>query len=303
MSSEQLGKLLLLSLVWGGSFLFSGMAVVYVHPLWLVTIRVTLAAVVMLLVLRYLRIPLPQNLPEWLAYLGMGVLNNVIPFTAIFYAQTFISVSLASIINAMTPVFTFLVLAAFKVEALSVNRVCGALVGIGGTVMLFAEQVSLAETASVGLLLGLLGALGYAFASLWGKLFLQEQPPVKAATSQLLSSAVVMLVLVTLLQVPLPPSMPPMTIIAAILALALLSTAFAYVLFFDIFAKSGPSNAMLVTLLVPISASLLGWLVMGDQLSLMQICGALIIGLGLVIIDGRLLKKLTQPNSGESQQS
>lgn len=292
MSGSQIAKLILLSIVWGGAFLFSGMAVEYVHPLWVVTIRVGLAAAVMLMVLKAMRLQLPATGKEWLAYLGMGMLNNVIPFAAIFYAQTFISVSLASIINAMTPVFTFLVLASFGVDRLTSNRIVGALVGIMGTALLFGNKLSLHDSLNLGLVLGLVGALSYAFAGLWGKLFLVGQAPVKSATSQLICSTAAMLVIVTIMQVPLPVSMPPVSIIAALLGLAIVSTAFAYVLFFDIMGNSGPANAMLVTLLIPISGSFFGWLVMGDVLSGQQIVGALIIAAALLIIDGRLFNKL-----------
>ena len=291
MSGSQIAKLILLSIVWGGAFLFSGMAVEYVHPLWVVTIRVGLAAMVMLIVLRAMRLHLPNNRKEWLAYLGMGMLNNVIPFGAIFYAQTFISVSLASIINAMTPIFAFIVLASFGVDRLTGNRIAGALVGVMGTALLFGNDISLTDNLNLGLLLGLAGALSYAFAGLWGKLFLAGQPPVKSATSQLLCSTAAMLVIVTIMQVPLPESTPPVSIIAALLALAIISTAFAYVLYFDIMGNSGPANAMLVTLLIPISGSFFGWLVMRDQLTGQQIIGALVIAAALVIIDGRLFKK------------
>ncbi len=291
MSPSQIAKLILLSIVWGGAFLFSGMAVEYLHPLWVVTIRVCLAALVMVVVLRAMGLQLPNNRKEWLAYLGMGLLNNVIPFAAIFYAQTFISVSLASIINAMTPVFAFLVLASFGVDRLTGNRIVGALVGVMGTALLFSTKLSLQDSLNLGLLLGLGAALSYAFAGLWGKLFLTGQPAVKSATSQLISSSVVMLILLVIGQVPLPTSLPPMSIIAALLALAFISTAFAYVLFFDIMSHSGPANAMLVTLLIPISGSFFGWLVMGDALTLQQMAGALIIALALIIIDGRLISK------------
>ena len=292
MSGSQIAKLILLSIIWGGAFLFSGMAVEYVHPLWVVTIRVGLAAVVMLMVLKAMKLQLPATGKEWLAYLGMGILNNVIPFAAIFYAQTFISVSLASIINAMTPVFAFLVLASFGLDRLTGNRIVGALVGVMGTALLFGNKLSLHDSLNLGLVLGLAGALSYAFAGLWGKLFLAGQVPVKSATSQLLCSTAAMLVIVTIMQVPLPDTMPPVSIIAALLGLAVVSTAFAYVLFFDIMGNSGPANAMLVTLLIPISGSFFGWIVMGDQLTMQQIIGALVIAAALLIIDGRMFTKI-----------
>ena len=294
MNSEQIGKLILLSIIWGAGFLFSGIAVVYIHPLWVVTIRVTLAAMVMLVLLRMMGLYLPNSIREWAGYLGMGLLNNAIPFSAIFYAQTHISVSLASIINTMTPVFTFMVLASFSIERLTVNRIVGALIGITGTVILFGEKFSLADANSLGLVLSLTGALSYAFGGLWTKVFLNDQPVVKVATGQLISSSLVMILLVSVMRIPLPEHVPPVSVVSALLALAIVSTAFAYLLFFNIIVKSGPANASLVTLLVPISGSFLGWLVMDDVLTGQQIFGALVIILALLVIDGRLFVRNQQ---------
>ncbi len=294
MNSEQIGKLILLSIIWGGGFLFSGIAVLYIHPLWVVTIRVSLATMVMLVVLRMLGLSLPNNIREWARYLGMGLLNNVIPFSAIFYAQTYISVSLASIVNTMTPVFTFLVLAGLSIERLTVNRIVGALIGITGTVMLFDEKISFADANSLGLVLSLTGALSYALGGVWTKRLLTGQPPVKVATSQLISSSFVMIVLVSIMQIPLPQNFPPVPVVTALLGLAVVSTAFAYVLFFDVMVKSGPANATLVTLLVPVSGSFLGWLVMDDILTGRQIFGGLVIILALLVIDGRLFRAMTR---------
>ncbi len=119
MPTAQLVNLFILSILWGGSFLFIGVAVQELAPLLLVFLRVAIAAVAMLIVLKLVRVKLPNTLIEWRNYAVMGLINNVIPFTLIFYAQTHISVSLASIINAMTPVCTFIVLALFGEELLN----------------------------------------------------------------------------------------------------------------------------------------------------------------------------------------
>ncbi|HCH24336.1 MAG TPA: EamA family transporter [Oceanospirillaceae bacterium] len=292
MTNEQIAKLILLSIVWGGAYLFSGMVVDYIHPLWAVAIRVSLAALVMLVVLKVVGLHLPQTLREWRPFLVMGLLNNVIPFGAIFYSQVYISVSLASIINAMTPVFTFAVMAAFGAEALTPSRILGGLTGIAGTVLLFGGDLSFASHGSIGIVLALAGAASYAFAGLWGKLNLTGIAPVKSATCQLLSSSGIMVLVLIVTGIALPTSMPPTSIILALVGLAVVGTAFAYVLFFDILSKSGASNAMLVTLLIPISGSCLGWLVMDDQLTSYQLAGAAVIATALLIIDGRLFKRL-----------
>ena len=293
MTNEQIAKLILLSIVWGGAYLFSGMAVDYFHPLWVVAIRVSLASAVMLVVLKMVGLELPKTLKDWRPFLVMGLLNNVIPFGAIFYSQVYITVSLASIINAMTPVFTFAVMAAFGSEALTPSRILGGLTGIAGTVLLFGGDLSFSSDGSIGIVLALAGACSYAFAGLWGKFNLAGTPAIKSATCQLLSSSGIMLIVLLVTGLSLPTSMPPTSIILALIGLAVISTAFAYVLFFDILSKSGASNAMLVTLLIPISGSFLGWLVMDDQLTSYQLAGSAVIATALLIIDGRLFKRFS----------
>ena len=182
-------------------------------------------------------------------------------------------------------------MAAFGAEALTPSRLLGGAIGIAGTVLLFAGDLSFASEGSIGIVLALAGACSYAFAGLWGKFNLAGTPPVKSATCQLLSSSGIMLIVLMVTGIALPTSIPPTSIILALVGLAIISTAFAYVLFFDILSKSGASNAMLVTLLIPISGSGLGWLVMDDQLTSYQLAGAAVIATALLIIDGRLLKR------------
>lgn len=290
MTHQHLGLLALLSVLWGGSFLFIGIAVEQIAPLHLVFLRVAIAAAVMIIVLRLMGVRLPTNLAGWRPYLVMGTLNNVIPFTLIFYAQTEISVSLAAIVNSTTPVFTFLILAAAGAERLIANKLVGALVGICGVVILVDPTHLVFDSATKGIMLSTGAAISYGFSGLWAKRHLSSTPPLQSAGSQLISSTLILGVLLPFVGPPLPTQMPNLSAIASVLALAVFSTAWAYVIFFRLITEAGASNAMLVTLLVPVSASLLGWLVMKDSLSAHQIFGALTIAAALIVIDGRAWK-------------
>lgn len=292
MTRQQFGLLVLLSVLWGGSFLFIGIAVEQIAPLHLVFMRVAIAAAVMLVVLRVMGVALPTNLSGWKPFLVMGALNNVIPFTFIFYAQTEISVSLASIVNSTTPVFTFLILAAAGAEKLVPNKLLGALVGICGVIILVDPTHLVFDSATKGILFSTSAAISYGFSGLWAKRHLSSNPPLQSAGCQLISSTLILGLLLPFIGPAIPAELPDLNVIASVLALSVLSTAWAYVIFFRLITETGASNAMLVTLLVPVSGSFLGWLVMNDQLSLHQITGALVIAAALVVIDGRVWRRI-----------
>jgi len=292
MPTSQLLNLFTLSLLWGGSFLFIGIAVKEVDPLLLVFLRVMLAAIVMLSLIPFFKVPLPKEATTWKKFFVMGLLNNVIPFTFIFYAQTLISVSLASIINAMTPICTFIVLALFKEELLKPNKVIGSLLGVLGVALLSGLTQLALHTDPLGVLFSFLATVSYGFSGLWAKRHLAGRNSIQSATCQLTASTVIMIPVLLLTSTHLPKSLPSFDVVASILALSVASTAFAYILFFELISKAGAANAMLVTLLVPISGTLLGISVLNETITLIQVMGGLFIGVGLLVIDGRILSLL-----------
>ncbi|KIZ34170.1 MULTISPECIES: DMT family transporter [Rhodopseudomonas] len=293
--------LVLLSVLWGGSFFFTGVAVRDTPPLTIVLVRVALAAAVLIPVMWIYGAGFPPRLRDWWPFLVMAVLNNVIPFTLLVIGQTLIPSGLASVLNATTPLFTILVMAAFREEALSARRVAGALLGVFGVVVLRGQGIDASYRPTLGILLCLGAALSYGFAGLWGRRKLAGISPLTSATCQLSCSSLVMLVLAGSIEWPHGLSMPGAASWIALLAFALLSTALAYLVFFQILVRSGASNVMLVTLLIPITAILLGHFVLGETLRGREIAGGLIIASALLVIDGRvvrlirLTRKMTRP--------
>lgn len=281
--------LVLLSVLWGGAYFFAGVAVRELPPLTVVLVRVVLAALTLLPVFWYVGLVMPRGIREWFPFFGMGLLNNVVPFGLIFAGQTQISVGLSAIINAMTPLFTVIVMASFRQEQLTANRVIGVLLGIVGVAVLrgFGGPVDAGQT--IGILLCLGAALSYGFAALWGRRYLVGVPPIKSATCQLLCSSIVMVVLVSLVDKPWTLTPPGVSTMWALAALAVFGTALAYIVFFKILVRAGPSNVMLVTLLIPVTALFLGHVFLGEAIHTREIVGALIIGAGLLFIDGRLV--------------
>ena len=283
------GLLLLLGLIWGGSFFFGRIAVQHVPPMTLVLFRVALAA--MALHLAFGRLPgFYQTLfGRWRELLVMGLINNAIPFTLIFLGQTEIGSGLASILNATTPLWAVLVAQVFTTdEKITAAKLIGCALGLAGMVMLIgpaalgiADSPLWAKLAVVG------AAISYGFAASFGKRFKTMSPRV-TATGQLTASTLIMLPMAFIVDRPWTLPVPPVDVIAAILALALLSTAFAYVVFFKILGVAGATSASLVTLLVPPAAILLGILFLGETLSLTEVLGLGLIALGLLSLDNRL---------------
>ena len=166
-------------------------------------------------------------------------------------------------------------------------KLAGCLAGLLGTAILLAPSVT--DSASVpfwALLLPILAAISYGFAAIYAKRFKGIAPPVVAA-GQLTGSSLIMLPVALTIDQPWTLATPPVAAIAAILGMALLSTAFAYILYFRIMALAGATNTSLVTLLVPPSAMLLGFLFLGERLGFTEIAGMMLIALGLLILDGR----------------
>lgn len=286
--------LILLSILWGGTYFFAGVAVKELPPLTVVLVRVFLAATLLLPIFWYFGHSLPRTFSGWLPFMGMGLLNNVLPFGFIFAGQTQITVGLSSIINAMTPLFTVMVMAVFLEERLTINRIIGVLLGVVGVAVLRGFDGPVSGSQTLGIILCMAGALSYGFAALWGRRFFAGVPPLKSATCQLMSSTLIIAVVVAVIDKPWSLPMPSVEVIFSLLALAVFGTAVAYIVFFRILVRAGASNAMLVTLLIPVTALVLGNIFLGEAVHTKEIIGAIIIGLGLLFIDGRMTKWFTR---------
>ena len=290
MTAVEWSLLLILSVLWGGSFFFIAVAVQELPPLTIVVVRVVLAALMLLLLLRAMGVKLPTERHVWAAFFGMGLLNNVIPFTLIVWGQTHIASGAASILNATTPLFTVLV-AHFMTadEKLSDGRVVGVLVGlIGVAVMVGGAALQTLGVNVLAQLAVLAAALSYAFAGVFGRRFkAMGVAPLATATGQVAASSILLTPLMLIVDQPWTLAFPSMNTMAAMLGLALLSTAAAYVLYFRILASAGATNLLLVTFLIPITAIILGIFVLGEALQTKHVIGMALIATGLAAIDGR----------------
>ena len=287
--------LITLATVWGGSFLFNAILVAELPVLTIVAIRVTVAALALWGFMYATGRKIPTSLHVWGALLILGVLNNAIPFSLIVQGQTQITSGLASILNATTPLFTIVVAGIFLMdEQFSVLRVSGVIVGFSGVILMVGPDALGGLGADFWAQLCALGAaFSYGFASVFGRRFRELRvDPVMVATGQVTMSSLVLWPIA--LWVDGPQDIENMSLNAALsmFGLAVLCTSFAYILYFRILERAGATNISLVTFLVPISAIILGVLVLGEQIYIKEIIGMTLIGVGLAIIDGRLIKRL-----------
>lgn len=281
-----------LALLWGGSFFFVAVAVPHVPPLTLAALRVGLAAAALWLWLVASGRARRRPAPVLLAFLGMGLLNNAIPFTLIFQGQTEIGAGLASILNATTPLFT--VIAAHLLtpdERLTRLKAAGVATGFLGVVWLVggAAASAAAEAPALAQLAVLGAAVSYACASLFGRRFRTfAVAPAETAAGQLAGSTLILAPLALLIDAPWTLPAPPGAALGAIAGLALASTALAYMLFFSILDRAGATVVSLVTFLIPPCAILLGWAFLGEAFGRREAVGLALIAIGLTLIDGRL---------------
>lgn len=285
-----------LSVLWGGSFFFAKVAVAELSPLAVVFGRVALAAFALNLSLWLTGQSLFRREMPWAAFLIMGLLNNMIPFSLIFWGQTQIPSGLASILNATTPLFTLLVAHAMTSdEKINGTKVAALLIGFAGATALVGPDLLVGDRSGfMGQLACLAAALSYAFAGVYGRRFQAlGVAPIQAAAGQVTASAVLILPIMLMIDQPWSlPAPPSETVWAALAGLALLSTALAYVLYFRILAAAGATNLLLVTFLIPVTAILLGTAFLQERLVARHFVGMALIGIGLVVLDGRIAARL-----------
>ena len=295
MSLTDIVILLILSGLWGGSFFFIEILVNHLPPLTIVTFRVGLAAIALWLIVLALKLPLPKTRQQWMALLIVGLFNNALPFSLITWGQTEISSGLASILNATTPFFTVLVAGALLVdERITTFKLFGVLIGLLGTIVLIGPNALKGVTGSLLGQLAVMGAgLSYAVAGVFSRRFKQwDISPMIVATGQVTMATLILLPLALWIDRPWVNFNLPLEAIGAIAGLSMLSTVIAYTLYFRLIASAGATNAALVTFLVPISAILLGVIILGENFTLLQAFGMGLIGLGLLTMDGRLFRRV-----------
>lgn len=288
MGSTEWVMLIGLSIVWGGAFFGTEIMLEALPPFTIVFLRVGLAALTLYAVLIIGRMGMPLDFAAWRAFFIMGLLNNAVPFSLIVWGQTEITGGLAAILNATTPLFTVLLAQMFTAdEKMTTTKVAGVVLGLIGVTVMIGPAALRGLGGDVLAQLAILGAaFSYGCAGIFGKRF-RGLPALVPATGQLTASAVWMLPIILIVDRPWTLAMPGAGTWAAVIGVAVLSTAVAYLLYFRILSTAGSTNVLLVTFLVPVSALLLGVLILSETLEPRNVIGMALIFGGLAAIDGR----------------
>ena len=290
-------RLILLSLLWGGSFFFVEVALQGLPVLTVVWLRVALAAGMLAVALRVMGVAFPDR-AVWPALLVMGFLNNAVPFTLFALAQGQITGALASVLNATTPLFTVIVAhLATQDERITKGKAMGLAFGFAGVVVMMAgAEFSGAALAKIACLAA---AVFYGLASVWGRRFRRlGVAPLATAFGQVMASSVMILPVWLVVDAPWAIAWPGMDVAGAVLGIAALSTVLAYFLYFRLLSTAGATNLSLVTFLIPVSATALGWAFLGEHLLAQHLAGFALIAAGLMAIDGRVWRWVCATRAG-----
>ena len=283
MKPKELGALLLLGSLWGASFIFIRIAAPVLGPIWLIDLRVWIAGIVLLIYALIVR-KLPDFKKEWKYYLMLGLLNAAIPFSLIAYSAVHLNASLTAILNATTPLFTAIVARIWLKEYLSVRKVIGILIGLVGVCILMGWS-SVPFTLEVWLSIGasLTAALFYGIGSVYTKLTFTNTPALSLSIGQQLAAGII---LIPLSVVTVPTATISLTVMIAVLGLAVLCTAIGYLLYFYLVEHVGPTKTVSVTFLVPLFGIFWGILLLNEHITLGTIVGLIVIFIGVILMNG-----------------
>jgi len=294
LSSRSWLLLLSLAFIWGASFYFIEIGLIYLDPFWLVSVRLLFGALPLALWLLFQEKTLPIKLRFWTSVMIMGVLNNFLPFNFIAFGQLYVTGGMASIVNANTAFMGVIVSGLFlSEEPVTWNRVVGVMIGVTGVAIAIGITPMLPAADANDLLLGslaiIVATIAYAFAGVWGKIKLAEYSPTQSAVGMLICSSVISVLCSFFISGP--PSLTiinhPFDLIKVVLGLGVLGTALAYPLYFKILEVAGSSNLMLVTIIVPVFAIILDAILLSQFVTGSDLFGFALVAIGLFIMDGR----------------
>lgn len=283
--------IILLGAVWGCSFLFNAVLIREISPLWVGAGRVTIGAAICWLVFFATRKQLPTDLRLYPQLLVLGIINYAIPFALFPFAEVTVASGIVGVINGMTPMTTVIVSQLWPGgEKATWNKVAGVLIGFAGAIILALPSLSEGASAQViGLLAAFAATCCYALTLNYARRFAKVEPYAVASAS--LTGAALVSIPIALLFSGVPIITRPETW-GALLGISVFSTSFSFLLVYWLLPRVGATNLSLNTFITPISAILLGVLVLDERFELVHVIGIIVIFFGLVFIDGRLVRRL-----------
>jgi len=280
MPPRSLALLLLLAALWGGSFVFMRVAVPSLGPIPLAYVRVSLAAIA-LLILAFAQRRVPPFRTRWREFAVVGVVNSALPFALFSYGQLYVTAATGAILNATSPFFAAIAAAFWLGEALTAKKVAGMTLGIAGVVILVGwHPESVSRDVALALAACLAGAVCYALAGVYIKRKLTGVPSFAIACASQVTAAIALMPALPFTSVP-----GPLTgiVLANVAALALASTALAYLIYFKLIADAGPQRALTVTFLIPLFGVLWGYVFLGETLTASMLAGGALVVAGTAL--------------------
>ncbi len=283
MRPKDLLALVSLGALWGGSFLFIRVAAPVLGPFALMELRVGIAGAALVLYAVAVS-QMPKLRRRWKGFLVLGALNAAIPYSLIAAAEINLTASLGAILNSTMALFTAAVASVWIGEAFTARKLLGLLLGVGGVAVLVGWHP--VPLSAVVLLSGgavLAGSLSYAVATVYVKRAFAGEPPLAMAIGQQAGAAIILLPFAA---ATLPREAPPLQVGLSVLALAMLCTVLAYLLYFRLVASVGPTATSTVTFLVPVFGLLFGVLFLNEPFGPGTLAGLATILLGVALVTG-----------------
>lgn len=278
-----------LACLWSPSFLFIKLAVTEIPPMMVVAMRVSIAALLLVLLMAFKKRVLPKSKTFWLHSAVMAIFSSALPFSLFCYAETTIESALAAILNGTSPMFTALLVFFFMPsDKLTVQKMAGVMLSVVGLLVLFypnIEHTMPVEGSTMGMLAGLGASLCYSISHLYAKRFLTKNPPLVSPAAQLICSSLYLWPLVFLFESPLSLPMPSLLAISGVLGLAVFGTFIAFIIYYKVLEESGPTALSTIACIFPVVATFLGYFFLGETLDFIGIAAAIMIFAGLFLVN------------------
>jgi drug/metabolite transporter (DMT)-like permease len=282
MNTANLLRLFVLAAIWGGSFLFMRIGAPVLGPAVLIEYRVLFAALFLFVVGLVLRKRLDLK-AHWKHYLILGFFNSALPFVLFAFAARTLSASVLSVLNATAPMWGALLGAAWSRQRIGARTALGLVCGTAGVALLVGfDSVSTRPGAGAAVTAALLAALSYSIASLYAKSAKSVEPFANAHGSMWAAALFVIPVLPFFPQ----PGQPSLGVMGAVLALGVLCSGIAYLLYFRLIAEVGTTSALTVTFLNPVFGILWGALFLGEVVGWYTVAGSAIVLVGTALVTG-----------------
>ncbi|MEE8602085.1 DMT family transporter [Euzebya tangerina] len=282
------GLLILLSLLWGNSFLFIKTAVEEIPPGWIVAGRMTIGGALLVGIVLSRQISLPRRRRVLVALATIGVAGTAAGWFGQAWAQQFLDSGLVAVLNATTPGATLLLAVAFGIERLHAMRVTGLLVAVVGSVIIIGGEVS-AGGPVLALAIAAIAPFAYGLGSVITRKEISGRvDTLPAVAVQLTLGAAVASVFSVAVEGPPPlPTDIPLVPAAALLALGLLGTGVAFIIYFTLIGRVGATNASMVTYLVPVVGLIAGAIFRGERFGPNVFLGAATLIVGVYLAQRR----------------